>query len=99
MLGQIRVGPLSAGSEPGPAAYGLGGTQPTVTDANLILGRLSADSFGAPGIDLVTEAARTALADHVATPLEMDVETAAVGVTEVVDEHMANAARVRCCRC
>ena len=94
MLGQIRVGPLSAGSEPGPAAYGLGGTRPTVTDANLILGRLSADSFGAPGIDLVKEAARTALADHVATPLEMDVETAAVGVTEVVDENMANAARV-----
>jgi len=94
MLGQIRVGPLSAGSEPGPAAYGLGGTRPTVTDANLILGRLSADSFGAPGINLITEAAHTALADHIATPLEVDIETAAVGVTEVVDENMANAARV-----
>ena len=92
--GQIRVGPRSAGSEPGPAAYGLGGTQPTVTDANLVLGRLSADTFGAPGIDLVDTEARAALTTHVATPLGLNVETAAVGVTEVVDENMANAARV-----
>ena len=94
VLGRIRVGPLSAGSEPGPAAYGLGGTEPTVSDANLVLGRLSADTFGAPGIDLDGVAARNALDRTVGTVLGMDAETAAVGVAEVVDENMANAARV-----
>ena len=93
-LGQIRVGPLSAGSEPGPASYGLGGTEPTVTDANLVLGRLSADTFGAPGIALDDGAARTALDASVGSRLDLDAETAAVGVAEVVDENMANAARV-----
>jgi len=93
-LGQIRVGPSSAGSEPGPASYGLGGTEPTVTDANLVLGRLSADTFGAPGIDLDGAAARAALDAAVGVPLGLDDSTAAVGVAEVVDENMANAARV-----
>ncbi len=94
LLGQIRVGPLSAGAEPGPAAYGLGGTEPTVSDANLVLGRLSADTFGAPGIDLDEDAARTALDRVIGEALDMDAGTAAVGVAEVVDENMANAARV-----
>ncbi|MDG2427370.1 MAG: hydantoinase/oxoprolinase family protein [Acidimicrobiales bacterium] len=94
VLGQIRVGPLSAGSEPGPAAYGLGGTKPTVSDANLVLGRLSADSFGAPGVNLDDAAARDALDRTVGAVLAMDAETAAAGVVEVVDENMANAARV-----
>ena len=94
LLGQIRVGPLSAGAEPGPAAYGLGGTKPTVSDANLVLGRLSADTFGAPGVDLDDDAARTALDRVVGEALDMDTNTAAVGVAEVVDENMANAARV-----
>ncbi|MEE2697692.1 MAG: hydantoinase/oxoprolinase family protein [Actinomycetota bacterium] len=94
LLGQIRVGPLSAGAEPGPAAYGLGGTEPTVSDANLVLGRLSADTFGAPGVDLDGDAARTALDRVVGEALDMDANTAAVGVAEVVDENMANAARV-----
>jgi len=93
-LGQIRVGPLSAGSEPGPASYQLGGTNPTVTDANLVLGRLSPDTFGASGIDLSPEAADTALAGGVGTPLGLDATEAALGVTEVVDENMSNAARV-----
>ena len=93
-LDQIRVGPLSAGSEPGPASYQLGGTNPTVTDANLVLGRLSPDTFGASGIDLSPEAADTALADGVGTHLGLDATEAALGVTEVVDENMANAARV-----
>ena len=93
-LDQIRVGPLSAGSEPGPASYQLGGTNPTVTDANLLLGRLSPDTFGASGIDLSPEAADTALAGGVGTPLGLDATEAALGVTEVVDENMANAARV-----
>ncbi|MEO2172281.1 MAG: hydantoinase/oxoprolinase family protein, partial [Acidimicrobiales bacterium] len=94
VLGQIRVGPLSAGSEPGPASYGLGGIRPTVTDADLVLGRLSADTFGAPGIDLSDEAARAALTTDVADVLDLDADEAAAGVAEVVDENMANAARV-----
>ena len=94
VLGQIRVGPLSAGSEPGPASYGLGGIRPTVTDADLVLGRLSADTFGAPGIDLSDEAARAALMKDVADVLDLDTGEAAAGVAEVVDENMANAARV-----
>ncbi|GIT76394.1 MAG: N-methylhydantoinase A [Acidimicrobiaceae bacterium] len=94
VLGQIRVGPLSAGSEPGPASYGLGGAAPTVTDADLVLGRLSADTFGAPGIDLSEEAARTALDAGVGATLGLTSDTAAEGVVEVVDENMANAARV-----
>ncbi len=94
VLGQIRVGPLSAGSEPGPASYGLGGIRPTVTDANLVLGRLSADTFGAPGIDLSDDAARGALDSDVADLLGLDTDEAAAGVAEVVDENMANAARV-----
>ena len=94
LLGQIRVGPLSAGAEPGPASYGLGGTEPTVSDANVVLGRLSADTFGAPGIDLDDGAARIALDRAVGEVLDMDADTAAVGVAEVVDENMANAARV-----
>ncbi len=93
-LGQIRVGPMSAGSEPGPAAYGLGGTDPTVSDANLVLGRLSPDTFGAPGIDLSPDAAATALLDGIGNRLGLDATTSAIGVAEVVDENMANAARV-----
>ena len=94
VLGQIRVGPLSAGSEPGPASYGLGGIRPTVTDADLVLGRLSADTFGAPGIDLSDDAARGALDSDVADLLGLNTDEAAAGVAEVVDENMANAARV-----
>ena len=82
VLGQIRVGPLSAGSEPGPASYGLGGAAPTVTDADLVLGRLSADTFGAPGIDLSEEAARTALDAGVGATLGLTSDTAAEGVVE-----------------
>ena len=92
-LGQIRVGPRSAGSEPGPAAYDLGGADPTVTDADLCLGRLHPDTFGAKNISLSPRLAAGALA-AVAAPLGLDTVAAAVGVTEVVDENMANAARV-----
>ena len=93
-LGQIRIGPRSAGSEPGPAAYDLGGTEPTVTDANLELGRLHPDTFGATDITLAPDRAREAIAQAVAIPLSMDAHVAAVGIAEVVDENMANAARV-----
>ena len=92
-LGQIRVGPHSAGSEPGPASYDRGGTEPTVTDANVQLGRLHPDTFGAKDISLSPHSATGAL-DQIATPLALDTDTTAVGVAEVVDENMANAARV-----
>ena len=92
-LGQIRVGPRSAGSEPGPAAYDLGGDDPTVTDADVCLGRLHPDTFGAKDISLSPHLAIGAM-ETIAAPLDLDAVTAAVGVTEVVDENMANAARV-----
>ena len=60
-LKQIRVGPLSAGSEPGPAAYGLGGSLATVTDANILLGRISPETFGAEDIDLLPEESKKVL--------------------------------------
>ena len=92
-LGQIRVGPQSAGAEPGPAAYNLGGADATVTDANVQLGRLHPDTFGAKDISLSPGNAAQVLED-VAAPLGLDADTAALGITEVVDENMANAARV-----
>ncbi len=93
-LGQIRIGPHSAGSEPGPAAYDRGGLDPTVTDANLQLGRLDPSTFGAKDITLSPESAATAIVAGVGDALEMDAETAAIGIAEVVDENMTNAARV-----
>ena len=92
-LGQIRVGPQSAGAEPGPACYALGGTAATVTDANVRLGRLHPENFLSPDISLSPDLAVTALLDCVGTPLGLDDDAAAVGVAEVVDENMANAAR------
>jgi len=93
-LGQIRIGPHSAGSEPGPASYDLGGTEPTVTDANLELGRLHPDSFGAEAITLAPDAGAEALSRSIGEPLGVTAHTAAVGVAEMVDESMTNAARV-----
>ena len=93
-LGRIRVGPESAGAEPGPACYGRGGDRPTVTDADLALGRLTPETFGAAGIDLDPEAAVEAIAAAVGGPLSLDGAEAAAGISEVVDENMANAARV-----
>ena len=92
-LDRIRIGPHSAGSEPGPAAYSLGGLDATVTDANLQLGRLHPDTFGATDIELPPTLAADALVRSVGERLGLDAETSAVGVAEVVDENMANAAR------
>jgi N-methylhydantoinase A len=91
---QIRVGPESAGSEPGPACYGRGGERPAVTDADLILGRLDADNFAGGSIRLSSENSSRALQQTLGSVLDMDAETAAYGLSEVVDENMANAARV-----
>ena len=93
-LRQIRVGPESAGSEPGPACYGQGGERPSVTDADLILGKLDPHSFAGGSIQLHPDNSKTALATHVGDTLDMDTSEAAFGVAEVVDENMANAARV-----
>ena len=91
---QIRVGPESASAEPGPACYGRGGTRPAVTDADLVLGRLDPVNFAGGTIPLDLAASNTALKTQLGDPLEMDSETAAFGLAEVVDENMANAARV-----
>ena len=91
---QIRVGPESAGSEPGPACYGRGGERPGVTDADLILGKLDPENFAGGSIKLHPEDSKAALSNHVGNTLDMDAVEAAFGVAEVVDENMANAARV-----
>ncbi|MEO0618949.1 MAG: hydantoinase/oxoprolinase family protein [Pseudomonadota bacterium] len=93
-LRQIRVGPESAGSEPGPACYGQGGERPAVTDADLVLGRLDAENFAGGAIPLHIENSQRALIDAVGDPLGMDASAAAFGVSEMVDENMSNAARV-----
>lgn len=91
---QIRVGPESAGSEPGPACYGRGGDRPAVTDADLILGKLDPNNFAGGSIKLHTKSAASALDSELGKHLNMDSITAAYGLAEVVDENMANAARV-----
>jgi N-methylhydantoinase A len=91
-LQRVQVGPESAGSEPGPAAYGQGGKRPTVTDADVQLGRVYAEKFAAGAYHLDTAAARV-LQTCAATPLGMDLDLAAFGISEVVDENMAAAAR------
>ena len=93
-MGRIAVGPDSAGADPGPAAYGRGGTAPTITDADIALGRIDPRRFAGGKIDIDVEAARGAIASDVATPLGLDGRMAAFGITEMVDETMSNAARV-----
>ncbi len=93
-LGRIHVGPESAGSSPGPASYGGGGERPTVTDADLLLGRLDARSFAGGRLPLDEDAARKALAEHVGAHITelADPRQSAHAVSEVVDENMAAAA-------
>ncbi|WP_354001016.1 hydantoinase/oxoprolinase family protein [Pseudotabrizicola formosa] len=87
--GMLRVGPESAGSSPGPVCYGRGGTRVTISDANLLLGRLPAARFGQ-----AAEAARAAMADQIATPLGLSVEEAAEAVVRIANIHMAGAIRM-----
>jgi N-methylhydantoinase A len=93
-MGRIAVGPESAGADPGPACYGRGGTEPAVTDANLALGRYDPVHFAGGTIKLDTAAAHDALTSRVGGKLGLAAEMAALGVIEMVDENMANAARV-----
>jgi N-methylhydantoinase A len=87
--GLLRVGPESAGSTPGPICYGRGGTRVTISDANLILGRLPAERFGQ-----AAEAARAAMQDQIARPLGLSVEEAAEAVVRIANTHMAGAIRM-----
>lgn len=91
--GALRIGPDSAGAEPGPACYGRGGNRPTVTDANLVLGRLSPDNLLGGGIKVDLDAARRTIADHIAKPLQLSVEKAAEGMIRVVVATMTAAIR------
>jgi N-methylhydantoinase A len=91
--GMLQVGPESAGADPGPACYGGGGTEPAVTDANLVLGRLRPDAFLGGRMRLDEAASRLAL-EPVALAMNCSIEQAALGVIEVANEHMAQALRV-----
>lgn len=93
-MGRIAVGPESAGADPGPASYGRGGVHPAVTDANLTLGRYDPGRFAGGSIKLNVEAAAQALETDVGARLGLDPAMAALGVVEMVDENMSNAARV-----
>jgi len=90
----LKVGPESAGSDPGPACYDLGGLLPTVTDADLILGYLDAEFFLGGDMRLNVEAARRAIHERVAKPLRMDTVAAAWGIHRLVNENMASAIRI-----
>ena len=90
----MRVGPKSSGAEPGPVCYGNGGTEPTVTDCNLILGYLDPQAMLAGRLAIRADEAREAIASRLADPLGLDVEAAASGVIDVVNNAMAEALRI-----
>ncbi len=92
-LGNLTVGPQSAGAYPGPACYGQGGTEPTVTDANLVLGRIPPHLLGGE-VPLHVDLAHKAIADRIATPLGLDLYEAAAGILQIVNNNMVGALRV-----
>ena len=91
--GGLRVGPASAGAVPGPACYGRGGTEPTLTDAALVLGMLEAETFAGGEIELDPERAREAIGSRIAAPLGLSIDAAALGMLEVATASMAQAIR------
>ena len=91
--GILRVGPRSAGADPGPVCYGQGGTEPTITDANLVLGRISPDYFLGGEMRLDVDAARLAIQERCADPLGMDVDEVALGIVEIANSAMVGALR------
>jgi len=93
-LGRINVGPDSASSEPGPVCYGRGGTEPTVTDADVVLGRIDPGSFSGGRMPLDGAAAKTSIAETIGNTLDLSAVHGALGISEIVDENMASAARV-----
>lgn len=92
-FGELRVGPRSAGANPGPACYGRGGTRPTATDADLVLGVLDPDNFIGGRMKLDVEAARRAIEEHVAKPLGMSIVEAAWSIRQILDSRMADLLR------
>ena len=92
--GMLKVGPRSAGADPGPVAYGLGGTNPTVTDANLILGRIPADHFLGGEMKLDVERARAEIKKSIAGPLGTSVEEACAAIIEVANASMLKMLRI-----
>jgi N-methylhydantoinase A len=92
--GALRVGPHSAGADPGPVCYRLGGTEPTITDANLVLGRLDPEYFAGGDMQLDLEGARNAIKTQCADPLTISVEEAAHGIVEIANTAMVNALRL-----
>lgn len=92
-LGRLQVGPESAGSEPGPVAYGRGGAHPTVTDADAVMGKITPERFAGGAIALDVESARAAIARDIGAAMKFDEDMAAYAIAEVVDENMAAAAR------
>jgi N-methylhydantoinase A len=92
-VGLLRMGPQSAGADPGPACYGLGGTEPTCSDADLVLGYLDPEFFAGGKIKLDVQAARQAIEEKVAKPLGMTAEEGAAGMYEVINVSMASAVR------
>ena len=93
-LKRIQVGPASAGAEPGPACYGRGGNEPTVTDANVVLGRVDPVAFAGGTLQLDFQKAKNTILARIGKPLGMDAAWAAAGISEIVEENMAGAARV-----
>jgi N-methylhydantoinase A len=93
-LKRIQVGPASAGAEPGPACYGRGGNEPTVTDANVALGRIDPVAFAGGTLRLDVQKSKDTILERIGAPLDMDAAWAAAGITEIVEENMASAARV-----
>src|SRR6266704_3515359 len=93
-MGLLKVGPDSAGAEPGPVCYGLGGTEPTVTDADLVLGYLDPDYFLGGQLRIDLEAAQRVIKERIGDPLGLSIEEAAWGIHQIVNESMANAARI-----
>ncbi len=92
--GALRVGPQSAGAEPGPACYGQGGTLPTVTDANVVLGYLSRTHLLGGRLPIDASASEAAIREHIADPLGLDAAEAAAGIVRVVNNSMAEALRI-----
>ena len=92
-VGALNVGPESAGAEPGPVCYGRGGIEPTVTDANVVLGRVAPERFLPENMKLDAEAARCAIREKIADPLKLDLWLAATGVLDIVNLKMAMAVR------
>ncbi len=93
-MGIIRVGPQSAGAEPGPACYGRGGTHPTITDANVVLGYINPDYFNGGAMRLDVGAARAAVQTHIGEPLGLEAGAAAWGIHAVANSSMETAMRV-----